>query len=273
MSMRKEFHIEQDDLIQYALGTLKETQLSTMTAHISMCNVCRGELGRVQVELAAFASVQPETELPSGARDRFMARLSTDSATEEKRERAKKKSQVYLMSKSFQHWMETPIPMRILSGALAAAVLFFAYDDASHVHEIRQLQPAIKRLAKDTAELEQLKQFLSGEQTQQVSLHPKPLSEKPPEGHAIYSAATGRLVFTASNMAPVPPGKAYELWVLPASGGAPIAAGTFVPDRQGNGAIIFPEIPPNVQAGGFGITVEDAKGSATPTSPILLSGQ
>jgi anti-sigma-K factor RskA len=74
-------------------------------------------------------------------------------------------------------------------------------------------------------------------------------------------------------MPDVPAGKAYELWILPASGSAPIAAGTFTPDRRGNGAVIFPQLPLDVQAGGFAITVEEAKGSDKPTSPVILSGQ
>ena len=72
------FHIEEDDLIQYALGTLKESQLGTFTAHISMCNTCRAELGRIQVELAGFAAAMPETDVPAGARERFMAQLTID---------------------------------------------------------------------------------------------------------------------------------------------------------------------------------------------------
>jgi anti-sigma-K factor RskA len=70
-----------------------------------------------------------------------------------------------------------------------------------------------------------------------------------------------------------PPGKTYELWVLPATGGSPVPAGTFTPDLQGNAAVVFPEIPANVQASGFGVTVEEEGGSKTPTQPIFMSGQ
>jgi anti-sigma-K factor RskA len=275
MTMPEAFHIEEDDLIQYALGTLKEAQLGTMTAHISMCNTCRSELARIQVELACFAAVQPEEgELPADAKDRFMARLTSDApAAESKLGQFRDKSRVYLAGKAVNNWFASPMPLRILSGLLAAACVFLAYDDLSHIHENRQLLPEMKRLANETAELDELRDFLRGNNTQQVTLHVKPVLQKEPEGHAVYSAATGKLVFTASNMAELPDGKAYELWVLPAGGGAPVPAGTFVPDRQGNGAVIFPNIPTNVQASGFGITVEDAKGAAKPTPPILLSGQ
>jgi anti-sigma-K factor RskA len=272
MSMRDSLHIPEEDLIQYALGNLKETQLSTMTAHISLCNVCRDELARTLVDLAAYASVQPLSEVPAGARERFMTRLSNDTADTSKLVKMRNRSRVYIISKSFKNWLETPMPLKILSGALAAVAVFLAYDDLAHIHQIRQLLPEMKRFEAQNAEFEELRSFLQGTHVQQVSLHEKPSLTKSPEGHAIYSATGGKLVFTATNMAAPPPGKAYELWLLPVKG-APIPAGMFTPDLQGSAAVIFPPIPADVQAGGFGVTLEDAAGSPAPTSAILLSGQ
>jgi anti-sigma-K factor RskA len=272
MTKQEAFHIPEDDLIQYALGTLKEGQLSQFTAHISLCNTCRADLARTQVELASYATVQPMEELPAGARERFLNRLSSDAAPDSKLVRMRDKSRLYIVSKSFQSWMESRVPLGILSGALAAALAFVAYDDLSHIHQIRQLLPAMKRYENEIAEFTALKEFLRGNDAQQVSLHEKPVITRTPEGHAIYSAASGKLVFTASNMPAPPAGKAYELWVLPAAGGAPIPAGVFTPDLQGSAAVVFPDIPSNVQAAGFGVTVEDAAGSPKPTSAIILSG-
>jgi len=273
MSMPETLHIEQDELIQYAMGTLKEAQLTTLTAHISMCNTCRGELGKIHLDLACYATVMPQEQLPEGAQGRFMERLTSGSAVESKFVQMRNKSRLYVISKSVHNWLGTPMPLKILCGALAAAVLLLGYDDLSHIHENRQLMPEMKRFEKETVELQELREFLQGSHLQTVTLRERPLQSKTPEGHALYSAVQGKLVFLASNMAAPPAGKAYELWVLPAGGGAPIAAGTFVPDHDGSGSIIFPSIPGNVPAAGFGITLEDAKGSPTPTSPILLSGQ
>jgi hypothetical protein len=183
------------------------------------------------------------------------------------------RSRVYIFGKAFQHWLDTAMPLRILSGALAAALIYFVVDDAKHVHDIRTLMPEMKRLEADSAHLAELKEFLRGTDAQQVSLHQKPPLTKAPEAHTLYSASSGKLVFTASNMPAPPAGKAYELWILPASGSAPIPAGVFTPDLQGNGAIIFPDVPSHVQAAGFGVTIEDAAGSPKPTSPIVMSGQ
>ncbi|HEY9128034.1 MAG TPA: anti-sigma factor [Acidobacteriaceae bacterium] len=272
--MPQAFHIEDDELIQFALGTLKDAQLTTLTAHISLCNECRARLGAIQLELAAYATALPqEGELPAGARDRFLAKLNAPAAQQSRLEQAREQGRGGAFARGLREWFASPIALWTLSGALTAAVIFLAYDDLSHIHENQQMVPEMKRLVQENAEYEELKEFLRGGNTQQVTLHQSASPNYAPSAHATYKPLTGRLVFTASNMPQLPPGKAYELWLLPASGAAPVPAGTFTPDLAGNGAIIFPKLPSNVPAKGFGITVEDARGAETPTLPIIMSGQ
>jgi anti-sigma-K factor RskA len=76
----------------------------------------------------------------------------------------------------------------------------------------------------------------------------------------------------ASNLQPVPPGKTYELWVIPADGKAPLPAGTFHPDARGYASVVLPTLPAGVPAKAFGVTVENAGGSPSPTLPLVLSG-
>jgi anti-sigma-K factor RskA len=88
----------------------------------------------------------------------------------------------------------------------------------------------------------------------------------------VYLRSRGALIFSASNLRPLPPDKTYELWVIPANGSAPIPAGTFEPDAKGMASVLLPHLPKGVQAKAFGVTMENAGGSTTPTLPILLAG-
>jgi anti-sigma-K factor RskA len=97
-------------------------------------------------------------------------------------------------------------------------------------------------------------------------------SKPQPAGKAIYLPRKGGLVFMASNLAPLPPRKTYQLWLLPARGGAPLPAGIFTPDVQGAAAVIMPPLPSGVEATNFAVTVEPEGGSRTPTMPIVLVG-
>ena len=83
----------------------------------------------------------------------------------------------------------------------------------------------------------------------------------------------GALIFVASEMHPVQANKTYELWLIPADGTAPIPAGLFRPDAGGSASVILPTLPVGVEAKAFGVTIEDAQGSTTPTLPIVMSWQ
>jgi hypothetical protein len=99
------------------------------------------------------------------------------------------------------------------------------------------------------------------------SLESRPL----PSGRVTYVANKGSLLFVASNLAPLDPQKTYELWVIPVDG-QPMPAGTFRPDERGFASVVMPELPKGVAAKAFGITVEDAGGSQTPTAPVIMKG-
>ncbi len=103
-----------------------------------------------------------------------------------------------------------------------------------------------------------------------VSLIP-PKAGKQPNATAIISPSQNRMTLMASNLPPVPPGKAYELWVIPPQG-APVNAGVFKPDEHGNAIMLDHPLPGGVQPKTFALTVEDEAGSDKPTSPILLVG-
>ncbi len=54
-----------------------------------------------------------------------------------------------------------------------------------------------------------------------------------PSAHAMYMPQHRAFALIAENLPPVAPGKAYQLWMLPANGGAPIPSATFRPDASG----------------------------------------
>jgi len=82
-----------------------------------------------------------------------------------------------------------------------------------------------------------------------------------PRGKAIYQRRNRSLIFFASNLPPLPAEKIYELWLFPANGGAPIAAGLFKPDAHGSATVVNPPLPEGVQAKNFAVTLEPESGS------------
>jgi anti-sigma-K factor RskA len=98
------------------------------------------------------------------------------------------------------------------------------------------------------------------------------VKEKPQaQVKTMYQPEKGRVLLLASNLQALPAEKVYELWLLPASGGAPMPAGIFKPDAAGNSMMLQTMGSDSIVAKGFAITIENAGGSQTPTSPIMFA--
>ncbi len=86
---------------------------------------------------------------------------------------------------------------------------------------------------------------------------------------AFWSRSRG-MVFTASNLPPLPAGRTYQLWVVTAQ--APISAGLLTPDAAGNVSDTF-NTPPDVpQPVAIAVTIEPAGGVPAPTGERYLIG-
>lgn len=94
-----------------------------------------------------------------------------------------------------------------------------------------------------------------------------------PVGQVSWLESKGALVFVAGGLKPLPADKAYELWLIPAGGKAPIPAGLFRPDADHGATVVLPPLPAETEAKTFEVTVEPGHGSETPSLPIVMQGQ
>jgi hypothetical protein len=217
--------------------------------------------------LALVALSAEERPLPEGAHERLMARIAVD-AKQEGREAAK--PVVSIADTKPARPVYSSIPW-----AAVAAMLVFAFALMMKIGDMhRELQQKSDQLAQQAAassRAQRVLDVLTASSAQRVLL--TAAKTKPaPSARAVYLAASGSLIFQANDLDPLPTGKAYELWVIPANGKAPIPAGLFRPDAAGSASVILPPLPTGVPAKAFGVTVERAEGSDTPTAPILLAG-
>ncbi len=81
---------------------------------------------------------------------------------------------------------------------------------------------------------------------------------------------TRGLVLSASRLPPAPPQMTYQLWLL--TNGAPVSAGLFVPDANGQATVVV-DVPPRVAGPVIGaqVTTEPSAGSPAPSNRLLLS--
>src|SRR5262245_5917105 len=87
---------------------------------------------------------------------------------------------------------------------------------------------------------------------------------------AFWSRSRG-MVFTASNLPPLPAGRVYQLWVV-TKDPAPLSAGLLTPDAQG-GVNETISTPPDIpQPVALAVTIEPAGGVPAPTGEKYLIG-
>jgi hypothetical protein len=159
----------------------------------------------------------------------------------------------------------------IAAGVSAFAVL--TYQQNGQLQEtVAQVKRQDAKALASAGEASEVLATLRDPEAVHATLTLSTLEAKPlPSGRVTYVASKGSLLFVASNMAPLDPYKTYELWVIPVDGD-PMPAGTFKPDERGFASVVLPELPKGVAAKAFGVTVEDAGGSLTPTAPVIMKG-
>ncbi len=265
-------HISQEDLTLHALQALPEGEAAAVRAHLEQCAECRAALAEVTGDLALLALTVEAHSVPAGSRERFLKSIGAGSesspAPTAKAERppAKIVSIDRGTTKRVSYWAPR---------AAAAALLVIALGMGAEImrlHDRLQEEAAqTKQLKESNARAQEVLDTLTAPAAQRVVL--TSLKTPPaPSGRAVYLPARGALIFQANNMASLPADKTYELWVIPANGSAPIPAGTFTPDATGNASVVMPPMPEGIPAKAFGVTIEKAGGSSTPTAPILMAG-
>lgn len=258
-------HISREDLDLYALRVLDPQECVSIEAHLLQCAECLAALAMSRGNLALVTMSVDEATLPSGARDRFVARIRRTTGSSEPQN-------VQIEPTSMRR--RRGLPVGIPWAAAAALLILVALLETrvqKLTHEINGQAEITKTQAEANARARRVLDLLTASDAQHVLLtsakvHPAP------SARAVYLASRGELILQATNLTLVPEGKAYELWIIPSNGKPPVPAGVFRPDSSGNASLVLPQLPAGVEAKAFGITVEPDRGSNTPTLPIVLSG-
>jgi len=254
MSVHEQFA---DDLALYALNALQGEERTALETHLEACGSCRNELENIRGDAALMALSAAGPRPPARSRQRLLKTIAREPRLS--------------MTPSTERKWWTAIPWAVAATAIVVAGLLFR-QNLDLKNGVAALQATMQR---DQAELQRAKDVVAtftAPEAEKVTLTLAAAKTPPqPQGKAFYLSDKGRLIFLANNLAPLPPQKIYELWLIPTIG-APIPAGLFRPDAHGSANVVNPPLQPGVQAKAFAVTVEPEAGSSTPTMPILMMG-
>ena len=278
--------VSPEDLALYAIQALPAEEMAAVAAALRDNPQAQQELARIQGDLALLALSADQQPTPAGSFERLQARMRSEGgqpaakdfatsaalptpinmieATEAPREIAPLSLPRRSKWATFTPW--------VIAACLAIACSILGYRVASLNDALDDELALVSNLAVKASHAQQVLEVLNSPEAQRVTLSATK-TPAAPTAHTVYLPDRGALVMEANNLKPIPAGKTYELWVIPASGAAPVPAGTFTPNNEGYASVVLPKLPSGVPAKAFGITIENAGGSNTPTAPILLSGE
>src|SRR3982751_553589 len=246
-----------DDLPLYALDELQGEERVALERHLRECSDCRSEVEQLREDWALIALSATGPAAPPRSRDRLIAAVA----------REPRQPQIRVRKRSV--WLNA-----LEWGAVAAAILVIVFLTRHNNHLEAQLASLQARSAADEQQLRQAKELttaLTSASAEHFTLVANNAAPQP-QGKAIYDPPTGTLVFLASNMPAVPSHNAYELWLIPASGAAPIPAGVFKPNARGTVTVIKASLSTGIDAKTFAVTVEPEAGASAPTSQPVMVG-
>lgn len=235
-----------EDVALHALGALQGDERATLEKHLDTCFDCRRELERLRGDMALLAMATTGPKPPLRSRQRLL-----DAIAKEPRG-------------SSAAGARSPFNWWAAFGWAAAVAMFLVVVQLRR--ENFALHESVNTLAsltgQQTVELANAKRVLDSLTAPEAQTVMLVASKAPPQpqGKAFYLRNKSGLVFVANNLAPLPPDKIYELWLIPPTG-APIPAGLFKPDAKGNATVVNPPgLPPGVEAKTFAVTLESASG-------------
>jgi anti-sigma-K factor RskA len=289
--------ITSEDLALFAMQLLPKEEAAEVAAYVAQSADARRELAEIQGDLAIYAHTVDLHSPPSQVRERLMKQVAREKKTvpidrpavAETRvaEAAVRPGTIFTESGAIvpSYVTEEIAPKRGIASrvlpwvgwALAAGLAVTTgvlYRERGALRSAAVAEAGrIDQLTADAAAARQVLDTMTDSSAMRVTLT-KGQTAPAPQGRATYVASKGTLIFLASNLEPLQPGKTYELWLIPAAaGGSPIPAGMFRPDERGNASVIMPTLPKGVEAKAFGVTVENEGGATTPTQPIILAGE
>jgi Anti-sigma-K factor rskA len=270
--------IPQEDLALYAMRSLPADEMAAVAAALRDNPQAQQELARIHDDLALLALSVDQQAAPAGSFERLQARMhetfqagATSVTAGKPIEMTATQTEIATVPSTGRSKWAVITPWAI-AACLAIACSTLGYRTSSLNDALDGESALVSNLAAKASRAQQVLEVLNAPNAQRVTLAATK-TPPTPTAHAVYLAERGALMMEANNLKPVPVGKTYELWVIPASGAAPVPAGTFTPNGEGYASVVLPTLPSGVPAKAFGITIENAGGSKTPTLPIVLSGE
>jgi anti-sigma-K factor RskA len=251
-------HANPEDFDLYALSALDGEEKQRFEAHVRACSACRQQLAETERRVSLLGlSADPATPRPQ-VKSALMEQVKSErKATGSAQDDAQKPKRI--------RWgLRFSLGFGLATAVLAFATFELARQDVERGKQLKQLQAQVSQ---QSAAMQAMGQVAGAPDTTLITLLEQN-GEPPGQAHVMYNARMGMAVYSGQ-IAPAPPDKSYQLWLVPASG-APVSAGLVEPNQETG--IVVVHLTPGMAAKAFAVTMEPLGGMPQPTGPKVLVG-
>jgi anti-sigma-K factor RskA len=245
----------------YVLGSLADHDARAFESHLSTCDECRREVRELSAVFEGVARSLDVQTPPAALRNKVLARATSSTSP-----RAMTESNA-------EPWRWLAIAAVLIAALLTASTLYYR-NDASRARSeqvaaatrARELERQIAALQANAATASQTTTVLTAADLARVDLAGQ--SAAPGAAGRVFWSPTHGLVFAATNLPPLPPGRVYQLWVV---GDQPVSAGIAQPSASGF-SVVTPTTVIQGAPKAFAVTIEPEGGRPAPTGAMFLVG-
>ncbi|MGA8269532.1 MAG: anti-sigma factor [Candidatus Acidiferrales bacterium] len=266
-------HPNREELFDlYALGVLEGDELAAIESHVATCDDCAQKLAEARGRISLLAFAAPLAQPSPGVKEKLLRQVSASAgeripgrAPEAAPDRKSSRPAPERTGLRANWWSAIFAPA---AAALALATILLWVSNNHLNNEIARQQADLQQLKQQTEQVNALLDLASAHDTISVSLAPSP-EMKGATAHVLYNARMGKM-FYSDTLSAAPPGKSFQLWLVPPKGD-PISAGVLAP-QPGVGSRLVATMPPGIAAKAFAVTLEPAGGVPKATGPAILVG-
>jgi anti-sigma-K factor RskA len=262
-----------EDLALYALGSLEGKERQALETHLEGCASCRRELELLRGDSSLLGLSTAGPKPPARARQRLMSAI----ADEPRLSGAvvapvSERGQLSEIRSTWWTNFERVALGWVAAAALGLVCIGLLRQNSTLRRDVVSLEAQLGDQGSKLEQANEVRATLLDPEATKIELVAVG-NKSQPRGKAIYQRRTRNLIFFASDLPPLPAEKIYALWLFPADGGAPIAAGLFKPDARGSATVVNPPLPEGIEAKNFVVTLEPDSGShASPRGTPVIAG-
>lgn len=258
----------------YVLGALTPEERAVFEAHLAACAECAAEVRAFSTVAGALAQAVPQVDPPASLRERTLAAAGLVSGPGVKLGPAGAWSRSAAGGVGGMPWLASAASLAL---AIGLGVYVLQLRERIDTLEVR-LREAGMRADAGERQIADARRVSVEAQSQIAVLMAPDVARVDLAGQSAAPSAAARvfwsrsrgLVFTGSNLPPVPPGRVYQLWFI--AGQTPVSAGLITP-RAGGQLDAILDVPADILVPAvMAVTIEQAGGVPAPTSNPFLAG-